>query len=173
MLGCMSTFFGLFTRKSRTASPGGPVKVTAVILAVCLLLAVTACAPQKTQDAYYVMIEGMPNLYDSTIYHKGTDIGQIVSQETGNGHITRLTITIAPEHSSLMSDNSVFFISNGALHYAITANYGDALPMESNILGFSSKTSFYWFKAKTLLGQSKTAANARANQLFDMFSKGA
>jgi hypothetical protein len=167
----MSTFFKPFDQKSKVSATGGPVKVIAVTLTVSLLLAVTACAPQKTQDVYFVMIEGRPNIYDSAVYRKGIDIGRIVSQEVGSGNITRLTIHMTPAHAALMSDNSVFYVSNNTLNYTTIANYGDPLPMESKILGFASKTSLYWFKTKTLLGQSKMAANGRAGQLFEMFDR--
>lgn len=143
------------------------VKRFNVLWLVLSFVLTAGCTPQtEKKDVFYVMFEKKPALFDQTVYFKGSEIGRIISQQFGNLTITRLTIEIKSEHMEMMTSNAVFYTSGGKLNYATIENYGAPLPPLSKVLGFSSKGSIYWFKAKNLLNRSSDAALIRAIELY-------
>ena len=125
----------------------------------------TGCSQISSQkDVYYVVFENHPNIYNTGVYLKGHEIGEILDQKAIPGG-TKITVSIRDEYKDLMKDNVVFFLDFGKLNYKTIANFGQDIEPGASILGFHSKMAVYWFKTRTLLTQSSAAAARKANQL--------
>jgi len=138
------------------------------ILVLALLILTSGCA-QKAPDAYYAMFEGTPNLFENKIYHLGTEIGDILENQTGPTGAVRLSLSIHSEHRDKITESTVFYVSSGRLNLATLAAYGPPLAPGQAVLGFDSKMALRWFKVKTALGNSSLAAAARAESLLATF----
>lgn len=130
-----------------------------------LFFLVVGCQTSSRQDVYYVLFDGMPNIFDRGIYFRNIQIGDIVSQAAAKNNIYRLAISIGPEHKDLMTDNIAFFISTGRLEYTRFSNFGNPLPPEARLSGFHSKSSLLGFRVKNIMRPLSGAAAKRADRL--------
>ncbi len=135
-----------------------------VLLVLGLMISGCSQSPAK-KDVYYVVFDGTPVIYDENVYCFGKKIGTILNKERLSGNTMKLTVSIDDAYKNMMKDNVVFFEDFGRLFYDVVDNFGRPLSPGANILGFDSKISLAWFKARTLLTRSSFAASKRANQL--------
>lgn len=135
------------------------------VLAALALLLIFGCTSSNQDSVYYVMFEGTPNIFDTGIYFQGSRIGEIVSQETGNGLAHKAAIRIDPEHQEIMQNRTIFYVSSGRLNYATFGAFGDPLPLGSPVLGFRSKAAMYGFRLTHLTQPLPSAAAEQADWL--------
>lgn len=136
-----------------------------LMLAVVSVAAFSGCAETQSVDNYQVMFRGLPNIYDTAVYAGGVRIGEIVSTETGAANAVKVAISIDGEFISMMTANTVFYVSAGRLNRATVDAYGAPLGIKTPILGFPSKWSLHMFKLKTLLARSADAAAQEADRI--------
>jgi len=133
------------------------------VIALMALMISMGCAPQPSQKAgQAVLFDGLINLFDNSIYYRGTQIGSIQATDTSKGNVTRVTIAITPEFAAGMGDQIVFYVDGGHLEAAQLQSFGIPLEPGAPLCGFASKAEFNWFKFKTLLKDRVGAARQRA-----------
>lgn len=133
------------------------------VMALMALMISMGCAPQPSQKAgQAVFFDGLINVFDHGVYHRGTQIGSIQATETGKANVTRVTIAITPEFAASMGDHVVFYVDGGHLEAAQLQSFGIPLEPGAPLCGFASKAEFNWFKFKTLLKDRVGASRQRA-----------
>ena len=137
-----------------------------VLTLVVVITAVMGCQPHVpgSNDGYSVMFEGTPRLNTPLVYHRGVQIGEIVSARAGFGNVTELKVRLNGEHQDLMTEDAVFYPAAGHLEYNRLSPAGDPLENGAPVLGFSSRLSYAWYRVKTALSSRKAAEKARALQ---------
>ncbi len=136
------------------------------LIAIMTLTVGVGCAPQPSQKAgQVVLFDGMINVFDDGIYHRGSRIGSIQATETGPGNVTRVQIAISPEFAPSMGDHVAFYVDGGHLEAVLLQPFGAPLAPSAPLCGFGSKVDFNWFKFKTLLNDRVGAARQRALML--------
>lgn len=124
-----------------------------------------ACQPQQSlQNEYSVWINGSVILYDQSVYHQGTAIGQVTVTENKN-NVTKLQLTIDPTHEEKIQKNVAFYVSTGRLNLGYLTDWAPLLEEKGYICGFSSKAAFNWFKFKTVLSDRLLKSQQRARHL--------
>jgi len=139
-------------------------RANAAVLILVIMAAVWGCQPPITGSSvggYAVMFEGKPHLTTPTVYHKGVEIGEVVSASACFGDIIQLTVALNSEYRDLMTENAVFYPAAGHLEFDRLSPAGQPLEDGSPVLGFSSKLSYNWYRVKNLLGSRKAAEKAR------------
>jgi hypothetical protein len=135
------------------------------MLMLVLFLA-AGCNPHTQTNAYDVMFEKQPRLIDDGVYRNGNRIGTVVSNTQENLPVGRLAVTIDSAFQDVMKTNVVFYVSAGRLELAALGGYGEPLAKETKLLGFGSKASLIWFKAKYLLKNQAVEATQKADRLY-------
>ena len=120
---------------------------------------------QRAPEAYFVMIDGLANVFDARVFYNGDVIGEIQSTEASPALVTRLAVSIAPEYREKVTTHSVFLISAGQLTLRQLDHLGTPLAPGEALMGFASTESYYWFKTKTLFTNSAAEATASAAAL--------
>jgi hypothetical protein len=136
---------------------------------IVAFLMLTAGCTQKAPDAYLVMFEDAPNLFENKVYHLGSEIGDILETQAGPTGAVRLSLAIHSGHQDRITETTVFYVAAGRLNLASLSGYGPPLAPGQAILGFGSKMALRWFKVKTALGQSSLAAAAKAQAMLAAF----
>lgn len=144
-----------------------------VILGVMLAMVLgSGCEELKIQQAssapevYWVMIDGVPNIFDAAVYRNGVAVGEIQATDISPLQVTRLAVAIRPEYRDQITTHTVFYIATGRLNADVLSHAGAPLAPGAAILGFSSKLSLQWFKARTALSQTDRAAAETAKALY-------
>lgn len=139
--------------------------INCLLTLILISLAMTGCNLNSNTNTYDVMFEKQPLLIDDGVYVKGNRIGTVVSTETAAAPVGRLAISIDSPYRELMRTNTVFYVSSGRLNLATLGGYGEPLDKETKVLGFKSKGSLAWFKARYLLKNQAAAASKKAAKL--------
>jgi hypothetical protein len=126
----------------------------------------TGCNPNAHTNTYDVMFAKQPLLIDDGVYLRGNRIGTVVSDDKAAAPIGRLAISIDGPYQELMRTNVVLYIASGRLNLASLGGYGEPLDKETKVLGFKSKASLAWFKARYLLKNQSSAAAKEAEKLY-------
>jgi hypothetical protein len=135
---------------------------------VMALLGLMGCSPMvSSQEGIDVMFQGNPMIYKQDVYYHGQIIGQIVTQEAGNGSVYKVTIRLASGFDKEAGKHWVFYADNGGLNASKISVAGQPLTAGDKICGFGSKAALNWFKLKTLL----TDRVYKANQIADTLSR--
>jgi hypothetical protein len=144
-----------------------------ILLAAALLIAVSVVGcSQNSPQAYYVMFEKPPNLFDTGVYFQGETIGNIKSRDTSPLQVTRVAISPLPEYREQFKTNSVFFVQSGRLHLAAVETMGEPVPPGAVFLGCPSPLALKWFRAKTAFSDTARAAAEQARRLFSSMQSG-
>ena len=139
----------------------------ACALAALVLLLISGCNLSSQDPVYHVMFEDPPRLFDSGVYFQGERIGEIVSRETGDSMVHKVTISVSEPYRERIQSRTVSFVSSGMLQYASLAAFGDPLPLGSPVLGFRSKGALLAFRLSNLMQPLPTAAGQEAARLFE------
>jgi hypothetical protein len=140
------------------------------IVIVTALIGLTGCNPMtSSQQGHGVIFEKQPRIYKQEVYYQGRSIGRILDQKSGAGLVHKVTIQLAPENTDMACNNWVFYVDNGHLTAFKIAAFGNPLPKDANICGFSSKAALNWFWFKTLLTNRIYKAHQKADALTRRF----
>ena len=144
-----------------------------ILLAAALFFAasVVGCI-QNAPQAYYVMFEKPPNLFDEGVYFQGDTIGNIKSRDTSPLQVTRVAISLLPEYREQLKSTSVFFVQSGRLHLAAVDTLGAPVPPGAVFLGCPSPLALKWLRARTAFSDTARAANEEAQRLFSSMPAG-
>ncbi|MBC2712688.1 MAG: hypothetical protein HGJ94_17385 [Desulfosarcina sp.] len=137
-----------------------------VVLFLMMMVCLSGCSvPQiGSPSGIGVMFDGNPVIFDSSVVHMGTVVGQILSREWGNG-VTRVSITLDGQYEDLKKANMAAVVKNGRLHLNAFSGYGAPMPPDACICGFVNTASYRWFKLKHLINNVTMAADRRAQRL--------
>ncbi len=142
---------------------------------VCCVFIAAGCATQSPMNTplpefdkvFYVMFEDNPELASNDIYLKGMKIGDIISQKSAGEDVHVAKISIDPKYDDLMKDNVIFMVDDGRLEYDTVDEEGQDLNEGAKILGFTGKTSLYWFRTKNKVRNVSNAAVEKAEELYN------
>ena len=137
-----------------------------LLTAIFIFVGLTGCNPNAHTNTYDVMFPKKPLLIDDGVYLKGNRIGTVVSNDQEAAPIGRIAISIDGPYQELMRTNVAFYIDSGRLNLASFGAYGEPLEKEAKVLGFKTKASLAWFKARYLLKNQPNAAAKKANKLY-------
>ena len=121
---------------------------------------------QQAPDVYWVMTDAVPNIFDNQVIYNGVAVGEIRSRDTSPLMVTRLAVTIQPEFRDLITNTTVFYVSAGRLTIDHLVRLGSPAAPGAILLGFPSKLSLQWFKARNVFSRSADVAAETARQLF-------
>jgi len=138
----------------------------AFALAALMLLLLCGCSLSSQDPVYFVMFEEPPKLFDPGVYFRGEKIGEVVSEQTADSLVHKVTISVPEGFRELIQTRTVFFVSSGRLQYAEVAAFGDPLPLGAPILGFHSKAAMLGFRLRHLMQPLPAAAGKNAARLF-------
>ncbi len=141
------------------------MKRACAVAAVALLL-LSGCSLASKDPVYFVMFESAPQIFDPGVYFQGEKIGDVVSEQTGDSLIHKVTISVPARYRELIQTRTVFFVSSGRLQGASVAAYGEPLALGSPILGFRSKAAMIAFRLKNLMQPLPVVAGKDAARLF-------
>jgi hypothetical protein len=134
------------------------------------------CAPFSTESVtelpdfdrvYYVIFQENPGLENDDIFVKTLRIGKVIGQKATGEGVDVAKISIDAKYADLMRDNVVFTVEDGHLEYETVGGNGAPLGEGAKILGFPSRTGFYWFKAQNSVRSVSRAAMEKAEELYD------
>ena len=129
-------------------------------LAGCSLEQITTGNP----SGVWVMFDGEPLLFDSSVIYMGTVVGRVTSRETGNG-VTRVSIALDGQYDDLKKNNMAAVVKNGRLHLQRFSGYGLSLPPDGCINGFMNLSSYRWYKFRHIINNINMSADRRAQRL--------
>ncbi|MDM8525619.1 hypothetical protein QUF80_19795 [Desulfococcaceae bacterium HSG8] len=116
---------------------------------------------------YYVVFEDKPEIVNEGVFANNFEIGRISSQKPGSEDMVIVTMSVQNENNHLMTDNVIFYVSDGRLTYDTVGDSGNPLQEGAKILGFTGKTGLYWFKTKNKIKNISGAAIDKAQELYD------
>ena len=142
------------------------MKKRLIAVGLMLLVGVSGCSLPPTGDGggLVAVFDGVPQLFDSAVVHQGSVIGQVRASEWRNG-VTRMTIDLDSQFTHLAQSNAAVVANNGRLHWKSLSAYGEPLPSGGCINGFSTNSSYQWFRFKHLINDITMSAQRRAVQL--------
>ena len=142
------------------------MKKKLIMVAVVLWVGLSGCAlpPTETGAGLVAVFDGVPQIFDPVVVHRGTVIGQVGASEWRHG-VTRVTLELDSPYDQWAQSNAVVIAHNGRLHWKTVSGSGQPLPSGACINGFLNKTSYQWFKFKSLLNNINNAALQRAQRL--------
>lgn len=145
------------------------MKRISMALVFAAVVVVTACSPAET-DGYAIFFDDRINLFEESVYYKGTAVGRVLSTEISSDNRAMVTIQVDSSHRYLMTDQATFYIDGGKLCYDSFKKFGNPIESGTRILGFSSKGSLRWFKAKTIFTQPASEAAEQAEAISNRFT---
>ena len=131
------------------------------------------CQPKADQEGIYVMFKGAPKIHRTEVFLNGRTVGKIQDQQTATGAVTKITIQIDPEFEHHAGHHWAFYVEHGRLTAGRLNTSGKPVKAGDRVCGFDSKSSFNWFKVKTLLSNRISTAMRRAEKLFLRFDQSA
>ncbi len=144
------------------------MKKTISIILMVMVIGLPGCSVEPigsgNPSGVGVMFDGEPLIFDSSVVFLGTVVGQILSQETGNG-VTRVSIALDGQYDDLKKNNLAAVVKNGRLHLNMFSGYGDPLPAGGYITGFINTASYRWFKFSHIINNINLSADRRAQRL--------
>ena len=121
-------------------------------------------SPTTDSSDLTVVFDDEPLIFDASVVYMGTVAGRMLSREWANG-ITWVSVDLDGQYADLRRTNLAAVVENGRLHLTALSGYGDLLPTDATILGFSNKISYRWFKLKHLINNITIAAERRVQHL--------
>ncbi len=143
----------------------------ALLGAVLVLVVISGCIQPKGAEGIGVMFDHRPLLFATEVYFNGTQVGKVGGVQVGSGGITRVQFFPTDEFRRQLSDNLVFYVSNGTMRVAKLGNFGYPLENGRFLCGFGSRSALFWFKLQHLLGDAATAAAEQAAFLAQQFQR--
>lgn len=146
------------------------------VLALLAVMLAAGCTPFSTESVtelpdfdrvYYVLFQDDPGLASDRIFMKALEIGKVIGLKPTQQGVKVAKISIDAKYADLMRDNVVFMVEDGRLEYEPVGDNGAPLGEGGKILGFSSRTGFYWFKAQNSVRGMSRAAMEKAEELYN------
>jgi hypothetical protein len=124
---------------------------------------------QSGDDGITVMFSGRPNVWDESVYHRGSVVGHLVSLETSGANISKAIIAMDGPYKDRLATNTVFYVSDGRINLGKVGNHGEAVKPDSAMAGFGSQGAYRWYKFKHILNNTVADAGKRAQYLMENF----
>jgi hypothetical protein len=142
-----------------------------VWIALAMTMGCASLTPDVVQDmvldkTYNVIFEDKPDILKNEVYANNVEIGKIVDKTLSSNNMVVVRISVKNEFDDLMTNNVVFYVSDGRLEYDTVGEAGKPLAEGAKILGFGGKPSLYLFKTKTKLIDISGAAVNKAEELY-------
>jgi len=138
------------------------------------LIIICACSSDKVEElikfndaTYNVVFEEKPEILNKKILSKGFEIGSIVSQKLGENNLVIVKISIKKDMKDLITSDTAFYVSEGTLIYKKLGANGAPVERGTAVLGFSSKSSMYWFQTRNKISELSDAAIIKARELYE------
>lgn len=123
----------------------------------------------SSSKKYKVLFEKNPNVTKEQVLSKGFAIGKVTAQDVNAENLVVITISIDKEKVPLMKTTTVFYVSEGALHYETMGEEGGSpLPENGKILGFPSKASLVMFQTRIKMRDFAGTVKEKAGEWYDL-----
>ena len=95
------------------------MKNTIYFFLMLMMMGISGCNMQQIDNwnppSLEVMFDEKPLIFDPSVVYMGTVVGQVLSQEMGNG-VTRISIALDDQYDELKKNNLAAVVTNGRLH---------------------------------------------------------
>jgi hypothetical protein len=144
------------------------MKKTLCFILMVMMMGLAGCSVEQINNGnpsgVWVMFDGEPLLFDSSVIYMGSVVGRVISRETGNA-VTRVSIDLDGRHHDLKQNNMAAVVKNGRLHLRRFSGYGLSLPPDGCINGFMNLSSYRWYKFRHIINNINMSADQRAKRL--------